>query len=95
MQLRYTPGIDAAGDSVVSAANNIRRLGDEMYTHLRNLVGSEQLSGPGIAQALEASQQRWNAACNEFALAEQKFGMRTKDAYANMMAADQRGASYF
>lgn len=95
MHMRYTPGIDSAGDGVISCAGNIERIGNDMYTHLRNLVGSDQLSGEGIAAALEASQARWNTACAEFAAAEQRFGTTTKDSYANMMAADQRGGSFF
>lgn len=93
--LRYTDGIDAAGDDVITCADRIRQAGDDMFTHLRNLISSDQLSGEGIAAALDASQQRWNTACNEFATAEQQFGMKTKDAFANMMAADHRGAGFF
>lgn len=95
MTMRYTAGIDMTGDDVVTAADNIQRIGDDMYAYLRGLVGGEQLSGEGIAQALEESQHRWNDACQEFARAEREFGMRTKDSYANMIAADHRGAAYF
>ena len=63
--------------------------------HLRGLIDSGKLSGDGIAQALEQSQTRWNKACDEFAEAERKFGLTTKESYANMIAADYRGASYF
>lgn len=94
MHMRYTDSIDMAGDDVISCADRIRQAGDDMYAHLRNLVSSGQLTGDGIATALEQSQTRWNNACSEFAQAEQEFGTKTKDAYVNMMAADQRGGSY-
>lgn len=95
MHMRYTDSIDAAGDDVITCADRIRQTGDDMYRHLRNLMSSDQLTGEGIASALDQSQERWNTACGEFALAEQQFGMKTKDAYVNMMAADHRGGSYF
>lgn len=93
--MRYTEGVQAAGESVVNHANNIRRMGEDMYDHLRGLMDSGQLTGEGIAQALTDSQTRWRAACDDFAQAEEDFGNRTQDAYVNMMAADHRGAGYF
>lgn len=93
MHMRYTAAIDAAGDSVISHAGNIQQIGNDMYTYLRNLISSDQLSGEGIARALEESQARWNTVCEEFAQAERDFGAKTKEAYANMMAADARGGS--
>jgi hypothetical protein len=94
MVLRYTDSIDMAGDDVITASDRIRQAGEDMYQHLRNLVSSGQLTGQGIATELEASQTRWNTACDEFATAEQDFGVKTKDAHVNMMAADMRGGSY-
>lgn len=95
MELRYTDSIDAAGDDVITSADRIRQAGDDMYQHLRNLVSSGQLTGDGIATSLNESQERWNNACNEFAVAEQRFGQTTKESYVNMMAADVRGGGYF
>lgn len=95
MRMKYTAAIDTAGDSVVGCSQRMRQVGDDMYSYLRNLVSADQLRGEGIQQALEASQKRWNLACNDFANAEQQFGMRCKDSFANMMACDQRAAGYF
>jgi uncharacterized protein YukE len=92
--IRYTDAIDTAGDDVITCADRIRTAGQDMYDNLRNLISSGQLTGEGIATALDESQTRWNSACDEFAQAEQDFGTKTKDSYANMMAADHRGAGY-
>jgi uncharacterized protein YukE len=94
MRLRYTPAIDVTGDGVISVADRIQQIGDEMYSYVRGLVGGDELTGQ-IADALEASKQRWHTACDEFAMAERRFGTTTKEAYANMMAADARGANLF
>lgn len=94
-RMRYTPAIDAAGDTVVGCSARIRQAGEDMYAYLRGLVGAGQLQGEGIQQALEASHQRWNAACDQFAVAEQEFGTKTKASYANMMAEDLRAAGHF
>jgi hypothetical protein len=93
--LRYTPAIDAAGDEVIRCGETIKLAGDDMYGCLLNMCDSGQLTGEGVEQALRASQARWNAACSEFATAEQTFGTRVKDAYSNMIATDMRYASYF
>lgn len=93
--VRYTPGIDAAGDDVVTCSGGMRQAGDDMYSYLNNMCESGQLRGDGIEQALRASQQRWHAACAEFADQEERFGVACKDAYANMIATDLRYASYF
>lgn len=95
MHLRYTPSIDVTGDGVVTCADTIQQIGAEMYSYLRGLIGSDQLSGEGIARALDESQERWNTACDEFSAAERKFGLTTKESYANMIAADVRGGGYF
>jgi uncharacterized protein YukE len=91
--LRYTDAIDTAGDDVVTCSDRIRQAGTDMYQNLRNLISGGQLTGDGIATAMQESQDRWNAACDEFATAEQQFGVKTKDAFVNMMAADVRGGN--
>ncbi|HLU44399.1 MAG TPA: hypothetical protein VKZ67_05175 [Natronosporangium sp.] len=93
--LRYTPGIDAAGDEVIGHAGAIRQAGEEMFTYLNQMCESGQLRGEGIEKALRESHQRWNIACDEFAAKEEQFGIAVKDAYANMIATDMRYASYF
>lgn len=95
MRLKYTPAIDTAGDDVITAANNMRQAGEEMYNHLNRLISSGDLRGDGIAQALEASHKRWNQACDEFANSEQTFGTTVKNSYADMISTDHRCAGYF
>lgn len=93
MSIKYTAAIDTAGDEVISHAGNIQQAGKDMFDHLRNLIGTDQLNGEGIAQSLDTMQTRWNNACEEFAQKEREFGMRTKDSYSNMIATDRRGGS--
>lgn len=95
MHLRYTPAIDVTGDGIVTAADTMMQIGAEMYSYLRNLITSGLLDGPGIARGLDESQGNWNAACVEFSQCERDYGLTTKDAYMNMMAADRRGGGYF
>lgn len=86
---------NVVGDDVVSASQRIRRAGDEMYAHLRSLFANGHLEGEGIQQALEASQNRWNAACDSFANAEQRFGQQCHSTYTNTMATDRQCGGYF
>lgn len=87
--------VTAVGDDVNSCASEIRQVGADMFAHLRGLVSSGQLSGEGIRQALEQSHTRWNSACDEFAIAEEKFGTQCHDTYSNTMASDHRAAGFF
>jgi hypothetical protein len=93
--IRYTPAVQQAGETTITHANNIRRIGADMYAHLNQLVSSGQLTGDGIATELQNSQRRWNEACDAFAQAEEDFGNRTIDASVNAFAADAKGGSYF
>lgn len=95
MRLKYTPAIDSAGDDVITAANNMREAGQEMYSFLNRLIASGDLRGEGIAQALQESHQRWNQACDEFANSEQTFGTTVKESYVDMIQTDYRCAGYF
>lgn len=92
MHVKYTPGVVAAGDEVCACANNMRAIGNQMYARLRQIVGSEALSGE-IGNALSASQERWNASCESFAGSEERFGGTTTESYHRMMGADARGAA--
>lgn len=92
MRLRYTPGIDAAGDVVVATANAMRSHGDAMFTKLRSHIGNKDFDGQ-MAIALDEAQQRWTLRCDELANSENRFGIATKDCFADMMATDARRAA--
>jgi|ADGO01.1.fsa_nt_gi hypothetical protein len=94
-RLKYTPAVDAAGDDVISRANAMRAAGEEMYSQLNSLLSRGDLRGEGIAQALKASHDRWNQACDDFVVSESTFGTTVKDSYTGMIATDMRCAGYF
>lgn len=93
--VRVNNTVNVVGDDVSTSAQNIRRIGEDMYSHLRSLVSAGLLRGEGIEQALTASHSRWNAACNDFADAEQRFGEQCHNTYTNTMATDLRCGGYF
>lgn len=93
-EIKTTDAVQHAGEAVQGHAARIQELGDNMYQQVRNLLSNEQLSG-AIGQALEQSQDRWDAACRDFADKEQQFGVRTVDSHINLLAADTKGSGYF
>ena len=89
--LRYTPGIDAAGDEVIGHAGAIRQAGEEMFTYLGQMRESGQLPGEGIEGAMIAPAVEHRV--RRVRRQEEQFGIAVKDAYANMIATDMRYAT--